>query len=139
MESDVKKRPAIKVPKRKTVQPSRSLVLASSPPVPQQADFDVVLRLIEASRGRAIAAVNAELVELYWRIGEHISQRIESAEWGQGTVAALAEHIQARHPGMTGFSARNLWRMRQFFEIYRDEPKLSPLVTQLSWTHNLLI
>ena len=55
-------------------------MLASSPPVPQQADFDVVLRLIEASRGRAVAAVNAELVELYWRIGEHISQRIESAK-----------------------------------------------------------
>jgi predicted nuclease of restriction endonuclease-like (RecB) superfamily len=40
---------------------------------------------------------------------------------------------------MTGYSAANLWRMRQFYEVYRDQPKLAPLVRELSWTHNLLI
>lgn len=40
---------------------------------------------------------------------------------------------------MRGFSARNLWRMMQFYETYRGQPKLSLLVTELSWTHNLLI
>ena len=46
---------------------------------------------------------------------------------------------QRRYPGMTGYSARNLWRMSQFFQIYHGEPKLSPLVRELPWTYNLLI
>lgn len=106
---------------------------------PSKADFDEVLRLIDAARTRAIASVNTALIELYWQIGEHISQRIAADGWGQGTVEALAAHIQKSHPSSVGFSARNLWRMMQFFETYRDTPKLSPLVRELSWTHNLLI
>jgi predicted nuclease of restriction endonuclease-like (RecB) superfamily len=51
----------------------------------------------------------------------------------------LAEHIRTRQPNARGYSARNLWRMMQFYETYRTSPKLSPLVRELSWTHNLLI
>jgi predicted nuclease of restriction endonuclease-like (RecB) superfamily len=66
---------------------------------------------------------------------------VKTAEegWGQGTVEALAETIRRRHPTITGYSVQNLWRMRQFFETYRDRPELSPLVRELSWSHNLLI
>ena len=78
-------------------------------------------------------------IELYWSIGEYISRKIADEEWGKGPSKALAEHIQRRQPGRSGFSASNLWRMRQFFETYRDEAKLAPLVRELSWTHNLLI
>lgn len=107
--------------------------------VPSSADFDEVLQLIDAARNRAIAAVNKELIDLYWSIGEYISRKIAADGWGQGTVEALAEYIRRRQPNAKGFSAQNLWRMRQFYEIYRDQPKLSPLVRELSWTHNLLI
>ena len=98
-----------------------------------------MLRLIEAARTRAVAAVNTALIDLYWSIGEHISRKIADEGWGQGTVRALAEAIRQRYPGQRGFSSQNLWRMRQFFDTYRDQPKLSPLVRELSWTHNLLI
>jgi hypothetical protein len=54
-------------------------------------------------------------------------------------VKTLAEQIARQRPNAIGFSARNLWRMMQFYETYRDRPKLSPLVTELSWTHNLII
>ena len=53
-------------------------------------------------------------------------------------MKALAEHIGTRRPNARGFSAQNLWRMRQFYETYRDDPKLSALLGELSWTHNLL-
>jgi len=106
---------------------------------PSQAEFDEVLALIEAARTRAVAAANTTLIDLHWQLGEYISRKIAAAGWGQGTVGALADHIQRRHPGRSGFSASNLWRMRQFFETYRDAPKLAPLVRELSWTHNLLI
>lgn len=107
--------------------------------LPSQADFDVVLGLIEAARTKAVAAVNTTLIDLYWNIGQYISRKTADEGWGKGTVETLAQTVQRRYPGVTGYSVQNLWRMRQFFETYRDESKLSPLVRELSWTHNLLI
>lgn len=121
------KRPAKKGPK------------STSSPVISPGEFDEVLRLIESARSKAVSAVNTAIITLYWNIGEFITQRIAAEAWGQGTVETLAEYIQARFPGVTGYSARNLWRMSQFFETYRNQPILTPLVTELSWTHNLLI
>jgi hypothetical protein len=54
-------------------------------------------------------------------------------------VQALAKHIAKQRPGSRGFSAQNLWRMRQFYDTYSRQPKLSALLRELSWTHNLLI
>jgi predicted nuclease of restriction endonuclease-like (RecB) superfamily len=105
-------------------------------PVPK---FDEVLSLIDAARRRAYQAINAELVTLYWQVGEYISRKLASAEWGDGVVAELAETIARRHPGLRGFTVRNLFRMRQFVEAYRGLEKVSPLVTQLPWTHHLII
>jgi len=117
----------------------RSIVKRRAAETPTPADFDEVLGLIDAARTRALAAVNTELIDLYWNIGEHISRKIAAEGWGQGTVETLAEYIQKRQPDARGFSARNLWRMMQFFETYRDQPKLSALLRELSWSHNLAI
>jgi predicted nuclease of restriction endonuclease-like (RecB) superfamily len=106
---------------------------------PAQGDFDEVLRLIDAARSRAVAAVNTTLIELYWSIGEYISRKIESAAWGEGVVDQLAAHISRTHPGMRGYTRANLFRMRQFYETYRGDEKVSALLRQLPWTHNLLI
>jgi predicted nuclease of restriction endonuclease-like (RecB) superfamily len=102
-------------------------------------DFDEVLGLIVAARTRSIASVNTVLIDLYWAIGKYISRKIEIEEWGKGTVEKLAAYIQRHQPNMRGYSARNLWRMTQFYEVYCKLPKLAPLVRELSWTHNLLI
>ncbi len=107
--------------------------------MPSDADLDAVLRLIVDARTRALSAANTALIDLYWTLGEYIGRRIEAEGWGQGTVKALAERIAKRRPNARGFSAPNLWRMRQFYETYRGQPKLSPLLRELSWTHNLLI
>jgi predicted nuclease of restriction endonuclease-like (RecB) superfamily len=107
--------------------------------IPVHSDFDVVIGFITAARARAFATVNTTLIDLYWQIGEHISQRIAAGGWGDRTVEALAEYIQERQPNARGYSARNLWRMMQFYETYRAAPKLSPLVRELAWTQNLLI
>ncbi len=101
--------------------------------------FDEVLALIEAARGRAYQLVNAELIKLYWHLGEYISKKIERAEWGDGVVDELAGEIAKRYPGLRGYTRRNLFRMRQFFEAYRAEKKVSSLLTQLPWTHHLTI
>ena len=101
--------------------------------------FDEVVELIRDARRRTLQLVNAGLVDLYWRVGETISRRISRDGWGHATVAELAMHIERLHPGMRGFSAQNLWRMRQFFEAYRGVPKLSTLLRELPWSSNLHI
>lgn len=104
-----------------------------------EASFAEVVGLIEQARLRAYQAVNTELVGLYWQIGEYISGKLAAADWGEGVVDSLAQHLARTVPGLRGFSAPNLWRMRQFFETYRGNAKLSALVRDLPWTHNLLI
>ncbi|MFN0151146.1 MAG: YhcG family protein [bacterium] len=106
---------------------------------PVEAAFAEVVLLIQASRQRVVQAVNSELIDLYWRIGEYLHHKIEADGWAKGTVVRLAGYIARREPGLRGFSPQNLWRMRQFFEAYRGDPKLSPLVRELPWTHNLII
>jgi hypothetical protein len=101
--------------------------------------FREVLTLIEHARQRSYQAVNIELIGLCWRIGEYISRKLRAAEWGDGVVAELARYLGRTQAGLRGFTRRNLFRMRQFYELYRDDKIVSPLVTQLSWTHNLLI
>jgi predicted nuclease of restriction endonuclease-like (RecB) superfamily len=101
--------------------------------------FAEVVALIEAARGRAYQAVNAELVAHYWELGEYISRKIANAEWGDGVVEELAADLARRYPGVRGYTRPNLFRMRQFYEAYRSNRKVSPLVRQLPWTHHLII
>ena len=102
-------------------------------------DFSEITRLIESARQRAYQAVNTALIELYWQVGAYLSGKIKTAEWGAGVVEQLAQHIATTQPGLRGFSAKNIWRMRQVFEAYRDSPILSALLRELPWTHNLII
>jgi predicted nuclease of restriction endonuclease-like (RecB) superfamily len=101
--------------------------------------FTDIIQLIKQSRTNAIKAVNAELINLYWKIGEYISKKIEQSEWGDSVVTELANFIQTHEPEIKGFSDKNIWRMKQFYETYKDFPKLSPMVREISWTNNLLI
>ena len=101
--------------------------------------FSEIVQLIEASRARAIQAVNTTLIELYWQIGETISRKIEAAVWGDGVVEQLADYIARTQPGLRGFTRRNLFIMRQFYETYRGDAIVSALLTQLPWTHHLII
>lgn len=125
-----------KTPKKPRKQ---SLVPGGDANRPSRSDFDEVMRMIDAARGRAVAAVNTTLIELYWNIGEYISRKIESAAWGEAVVDQLAAHIAQKHPALRGFTRANLFRMRQFYETYRSSEKVAPLVRQLPWTHNLII
>lgn len=101
--------------------------------------FTDIIQLIKQSRTNAIKAVNAELINLYWNIGEYISKKIEQSEWGDSVVTELANFIQTQEPEIKGFSDKNIWRMKQFYETYKDFPKLSTVLREISWSHNLAI
>ena len=101
--------------------------------------FAEVVQMIHSARYNAIKSVNTELVQLYWTIGEYISKKIASAEWGDAVVDGLAEYIQENHPEFKGFTRRGLYRMRQFYETYYQNKFVSTLLTQIGWSSHLHI
>jgi predicted nuclease of restriction endonuclease-like (RecB) superfamily len=88
---------------------------------------------------QALRAVNTELVMLYWELGESIDLKQREQGWGKSVVENLAQDLQSEFPGRNGFSAQNLWLMRQFFRAYHDKVILQPLVREISWAKNLVI
>ncbi|HEY4590591.1 MAG TPA: DUF1016 N-terminal domain-containing protein, partial [Thermoanaerobaculia bacterium] len=115
----------MKQPKPRSKRRPRASALAA---IPEEQAFAEVVEMIQASRSRALAAVNTALIDLYWRIGEYISRKLETAAWGEGVVEALARYIQRHHPSLRGFTRRNLFRMRQLFEAYRGDEKVPALL-----------
>ena len=113
----------------------------SLPPLP--ADYAPLLSALKervrAAQYAALKAVNTELVGLYWDIGRMLVERQAGDTWGKGVVQQLATDMQQAFPGVGGFSASNLWRMRAFFEAYQGQEKLAPLVREVGWSHNLVI
>ncbi|NOY58777.1 MAG: DUF1016 domain-containing protein [Calditrichaeota bacterium] len=102
-------------------------------------DFKHVVFLIQTARANAYAKVNEELINLYYSVGKFVSEKVENAKWGTGVVDRLALFIKDNHPEIKGFTRRGLYRMKQFYETYKDSEIVSALRTQLSWTHHRLI
>ncbi len=118
--------------------------------------FEELKGQIQAAQTRAALAVNRELLRLYWRIGRAISQRQEEEAWGTSVIEHLALDLRRAFPGVDGFSARNLWRMRAFFRASRDLPQpvaetrsqdlprdppedLPQAVADLPWGHHIVL
>ncbi|HSD08132.1 PDDEXK nuclease domain-containing protein [Flavobacterium sp.] len=104
-----------------------------------QEQFTHITTLISKAKEKAFHAVNKELVTLYWHVGEYVSQQVEKKAWGKSVVKELALFIQKSEPNSVGFSPQNIWRMKQFFETYKDLPKLSTLSREIGWSHNLIL
>lgn len=102
--------------------------------------FAEIVTMIQHTRSEVVRLANASLIDLYWRVGKYISDKISISEWGDGVVKQLADYIERNSPEVKGFSDKNLWRMKQFYETYKDaDEKLSALLRQISWTNNLTI
>jgi predicted nuclease of restriction endonuclease-like (RecB) superfamily len=111
----------------------------SSKLVKKDSEFAEVLGIIRAGRAKAYKAVNVALIDTYWAVGAHLSSRVAEGGWGKGVVRELSDWLLRQAPDLKGFSASNLWRMKQFYDVYADQPKLAALLRVLSWTHNLMI
>jgi predicted nuclease of restriction endonuclease-like (RecB) superfamily len=142
-----------------------------------ETQFTEISLLITNAKHKAASQVNATLIELYWNIGQKVHKKVINNEWGKSIVVELAKFIKTTEPNIQGFSERNIWRMKQFYETYSNpeflklptvltelqttnnhsekflspvmtktqknqnqtDTKLPPLVTELSWTHHLII
>jgi predicted nuclease of restriction endonuclease-like (RecB) superfamily len=92
--------------------------------------------LIDQGRNQAVAAVNSAVTITYWHVGKRINEEVlhgERAEYGKQVVESLAKELVALYG--KSFVVRNLRRMMQFVEVFPDFEIVSPLVSQLSWTH----
>ena len=94
---------------------------------------------IRSAQYEALKAVNKELVGLYWDIGRMIVARQADAEHGSAIAERLSKDLRAEFPGISGFSRRNVFYMREFYLLYRDDERVQPLVAQIGWSHNLVI
>ena len=94
---------------------------------------------IAKAQYEALKQVNHHLIDMYWDIGKMIISRQKKYNWGKSIVKNLSKDLQNEFPGVSGFSAANLWRIRNFYLKYARKKKLAPLVREISWTKNIVI
>lgn len=101
--------------------------------------FSEIAQIIKETRDNAYRKVNEELILMYQKVGKFLSEKSETATYGESYIDSLSEYIRQLFPGIKGFNRRGLYRMKQFYETYAGNEKVSALLTQLSWTNHLLI
>ncbi len=104
-----------------------------------ETDFQTIVNQIQQTKRNVYQFANQLLIELYWSIGQVISQQVASTKWGKSIVSELAKFIVQQDPEIKGFSDKNLWRMKQFYETYQDDEKLATLWREIPWSQNRLI
>ncbi|MDE6268216.1 MAG: PDDEXK nuclease domain-containing protein [Muribaculaceae bacterium] len=102
--------------------------------------FNEIVNVIHETRRNVFRIANSALIDLYWRIGERLTYRINNSQWGDGVIRQLANYIAENTEDKKGFSDKNLWRMKQFYETYCScDENLSAMLRQINWTNNLTI
>ena len=94
-------------------------------------EFSQIVSIIQSARNLALYTVNSELVNLYWQVGHYVSEKLDNASWGESTVVELTNFIKNRYPDIKGFDKKNIYRMCQFYQLYKDLPNVAPLVRYL--------
>lgn len=98
-----------------------------------------LINIINTSRQNALKKVNEELIKMYWEVGKYLSLESEKKTFGDGYIDSVSNEIQMAFPGIKGFNRRGLYRMKQFYETYKNDEFVSALLTQISWTNHLAI
>ncbi|MDQ2799329.1 MAG: PDDEXK nuclease domain-containing protein [Armatimonadota bacterium] len=102
--------------------------------------LEQIKKRIQTARMQAALAVNRELLELYWNIGKEIAAQQATHGWGDSVLPRLSKDLQAAFPGVSGFSRRNLYRMRSLYLAYHDRGENVPqLAAQIPWFHNVIL
>ncbi len=104
----------------KQLKPIKSSVL-SALPKGYAAFLSALKTRIRSTQLKVALASSRELIQLYWGIGKDITERQQSEGWGKSVVERLAKDLQKEFPEMSGFSERNVWRMRAFYLAWTEE------------------
>lgn len=98
-----------------------------------------ILTRIQSARYEMLKSVSRQTVMLYRDIGKSVSEKAQSQWRWNSVVEQLSQDLQREFPGIRGFSARNIWRMKVLYETYSQNEKLTPLVAEIGWTQNCMI
>ncbi len=101
--------------------------------------FEEIVKMIETRRNNAYRKINEELISLYWDFGKYISEKVNDANWRDKIIDKLVDFMKREYLTMKGFTRAGIYRMKQFYETYKDNEIVAPLVRQISWTHNVMI
>ena len=102
-------------------------------------NFSEIISIIETAKMRALKAVNTELITMYYEVGKYLSELCSNSKFGDKVINDVEMYISKNNPTIKGFNQRGLYRMKQFYELYKDDELVTPLVTQISWTNHLII
>lgn len=102
-------------------------------------NFNEIVQMIETRKQNAYKKVNEELISLYWDFGKYISEKVNDSNWGTKIVDKLEEFMKREYPTLKGFNRSGIYRMKQFYETYKDNEIIAPMVRQISWSNNILI
>lgn len=103
-------------------------------------NFDEIVKIVETRKNNALKKVNEETIKMYWEFGEYVSNKLTDSEWGEKIVTRLAEFMKKNYPTLQGFNKRGLYRMKQFYETYKDYPEIvSTLLTQINWSSHIAL
>lgn len=102
-------------------------------------ELNEIITIIQSHRDKTYRKINEELVLMYFEIGKYLSIKIKSEKWGSKTVENISRKIMKLYPNLKGFDKRGLYRMVQFYETYGHNVIVSSLLTQISWTNNVVI
>lgn len=86
------------------------------------------------SQYKAARAVNAEQLSLYYGIGRYVSLNSREGFWGTGAIATISRQLQKELPGLRGFSATSIKKMRQFYEEWESVLNRPPMAGDLKQT-----
>jgi predicted nuclease of restriction endonuclease-like (RecB) superfamily len=97
-----------------------------------QSHFSTILNQIQRMRSLAASEVNEKHLSSVWFVGQYVSQKIKSNEWGTKVVAELADYIHTQDPTLKGFSKRNIYNMVMFYDEYSSEGFLNFVAEKLN-------
>lgn len=101
--------------------------------------FEEIVMIVKNAKDRAYRKVNEEMILMYQEVGKYISDKSKEASYGSNFVENVADFFSENYPELKGFTRRGLYRMKQFYELYKDDEKVSTLLTQLNWSNHLKI
>ncbi len=102
-------------------------------------DVGTLIQIIRQSKQNALRKVNEELINMYWKVGRYLSEESKKASFGDAYIDSISAEIQNAFPGIKGFDRRGLYRMKKFYETYKDDEFVTTLLSQISWSNHLSI
>lgn len=102
--------------------------------------LEQIKQKIKTAQLKVAVNANSLLLELYWEIAEEIINKQKDANWGDSVLEQLSIDLKLSFPNINGFSRRNLYAIRQWYLLYREQYEFVPQpAAQIPWGHNRLI